>query len=125
MKLKFSIPGNPITKKNSQRMVNVHGRVIPMPSKQFVAYQKDAEKYIPYKWYNINVPCNIKCIYYMPTKRRVDLCNLLAATCDILVHYGVIEDDNCGIAYSHDGSCVVLGCKDNPRVEIEITEIGE
>ncbi len=106
-------------------MVYAKGRVIPIPSKQFLAYQMDAEKHIPYKWYNIDAPCNIKCVYYMPTNRRVDLCNLLAATCDILVHYGVIKDDNCGIAYSHDGSKVVLGCKDNPRVEIEITKLEE
>lgn len=123
--MKFTIHGCPITKKNSMRMVNVRGRVIPIPSKQFVAYQNEAERYIPYKWYNIETPCNIKCVYYMPTKRRVDLCNLLAATCDILVHYGVIADDNCGIAYSHDGSYVVLGCKDKPRVEIEITKLEE
>lgn len=123
--MKFTIKGTPITKKNSQRMVNVRGRVIPIPSKQFTAYQKECEKHIPYKRYNIETPCNIKCVYYMPTKLRVDLCNLLAATCDILVHYGVIADDNCGIAYSHDGSYVVLGEKENPRVEIEITKLGE
>ena len=57
----------------------------------------------------------------MPTRHRVDLANLLAATCDILVHYGVLEDDNSGIVASHDGSCVLYS-KESPRVEIVITE---
>lgn len=60
----------------------------------------------------------------MKTKRKVDLTNLLSGTMDCLVAAGVIEDDNCKIAYSHDGSYVCYD-KENPRVEIEITEIKE
>ena len=58
----------------------------------------------------------------MPTKHRVDLVNLLEATCDILVKVNVLEDDNSNIIISHDGSRVLYD-KDNPRVEIEIQEI--
>lgn len=58
----------------------------------------------------------------MPTKRRVDLVNLLEATCDILVHYGVLADDNSSIVAGHDGSRV-LHDKERPRVEVTITEI--
>ena len=57
----------------------------------------------------------------MPTKHRVDLANLLAATCDILTHYGVLEDDNSMIIVSHDGSRVLYD-KERPRCEIEIQE---
>jgi hypothetical protein len=39
---------------------------------------------------------------------------------DCLVSAGVIEDDNCKIAASHDGSYVDYD-KENPRVEIVIT----
>ena len=58
----------------------------------------------------------------MPTRHRVDLTNLLNATNDILVKAGVLEDDNCKIVVSHDGSRVFYD-KENPRVEIEITEV--
>ena len=60
----------------------------------------------------------------MPTKRRVDLGNLQASTCDILVKYKVIADDNCKIVASMDGSKVFYD-KDNPRTEITITKLEE
>lgn len=61
----------------------------------------------------------------MPTKRRVDLSNLIEAVDDILVKAGVLEDDNYKIVQSHDGSRV-LHDKENPRTEITIeTERGE
>ena len=55
----------------------------------------------------------------MPTRHRVDLVNLLEATCDILVKANVIEDDNCKIIAMHDGSYVTYD-KNNPRVEITL-----
>ena len=58
----------------------------------------------------------------MATRRKVDLVNLLEATCDILVHTGVLEDDNSRIVTGHDGSEVRYD-KENPRVEIEISEV--
>ena len=64
---------------------------------------------------------NMACKYYMPTRRKVDLCNLLAATCDILVAANVLEDDNSRIVASHDG-CEVLYDKQNPRVEITLSD---
>ena len=65
----------------------------------------------------LSTPLNMRCLYYMPTRRKVDLCNLLEATCDIFVEAGVLEDDNSAIVVSHDGSRVLYD-KDNPRVEI-------
>ena len=58
----------------------------------------------------------------MPTRRRVDLVNLLEATDDILVHYKVLEDDNSNIIVSHDGSRVYYD-KENPRCHIFIDEV--
>jgi Holliday junction resolvase RusA-like endonuclease len=55
----------------------------------------------------------------MPTRRKVDLVNLLEATHDILVKYEVLADDNSGIIYSVDGSRVMYD-KENPRTEVEI-----
>ena len=56
----------------------------------------------------------------MPTRRRVDLLNLLEASLDILVDAGILEDDNSSIVVSHDGSRVLYD-KENPRAEITIT----
>ena len=58
----------------------------------------------------------------MPTRRRVDLNNLLEAATDLLVSAGVLKDDHCGIVVSHDGSRVLYD-KDNPRTEITITRV--
>ena len=119
----FTIPGRPITKKNhSQIVVNkATGRAMVIPSKQYKEYEQVAGWYIPCKGRKIAGKVNLACVYYMPTRHKVDLANLLAATCDILVHYGVLEDDNSGIVASHDGSEVRYD-KESPRVEITITE---
>lgn len=127
--LKFTIPGNPITKKNSQRIVRIKNKsgcyfYKIMPSKAFEKYQKECGQYMPTLKKTINFPVNLKCTYYMKTKRIVDLPNLYNATCDILVHYGILEDDKKDIVYSMDGSRVFYE-KNCPRVEIEITELKE
>lgn len=121
--MNITIPGTPITKKNSQRIVKLkNGRPCIKPSERFEIYQREAVWAIPPKVrFGIDRPVTVKCVYYMPTHRRVDLVNLLEATCDILVHYGVIADDNSKIVFSHDGSRVLYD-KERPRVEIEIVE---
>lgn len=70
----------------------------------------------------IGVKVNLKGTFYMPTKRRVDLVNLLEALQDILVLAGVLVDDNSEIVVSTDGSRVLLD-RENPRTEIEITPV--
>lgn len=122
--VKLIIPGPPVTKKNSQRIVKLgNGRHTIRPSKAFEAYQKQAGVFIPGTMRKgLSGRYNVKCVYFMPTRRKVDLVNLLEATCDILVNYRVLEDDNSKIVASHDGSRVEYS-KDNPRVEIEIEEI--
>lgn len=122
--MKFEIPLQPITKKNSQRIVLVYGRPIIMPSKQFKDYEKACGKYITPPSKPIDYPVQVKCIYYMKTKRKVDLTNLLEATDDILVNYKVVEDDNRQIIASHDGSRVYYN-KNEPRVEITISKLEE
>ena len=65
---------------------------------------------------------NIQCLYYMQTRRIVDLVGLLQGTDDLLTDAGVIKDDNSRIVAGHDGSRVLYD-KENPRVEITITPI--
>jgi len=125
--MKITLIGRPITKKNHQQI-----RKNRKTGKSFIA-QADA-----YKQYEsdciyqisafarkaIDYPVNVCCIYYMPTLGRVDLVNLLEATCDILKAAGVVADDNSKIVAAHDGSRVRYD-KENPRVEIEIWRMEE
>lgn len=118
----LTIYGTPITKKNHSQIITnpKTGRKMLIPSKQYVAYEKETIRQIGKVNGTINYPVNMQCVYFMPTRRKVDLCNLLGATCDILVKAGVIEDDNCKIITAHDGSRVDYD-KENPRVEVTFT----
>lgn len=121
----FQIGLTPITKKNSQQIVKAGTRLLVIPSKQYKQYEKDCAAFIPQIPFSaIDTPVNIKCLYYMPTRRRVDLVNLQEATLDVLVKYGVLADDNSNIVVSMDGSRVLLD-RDNPRTEIDIEFINE
>lgn len=116
----LTLYGDPRTKKNSQRLVRAGGRFIPLTSKAYAEYEADCLRQITGdKRKQIDCPVNVGCVYYMATKRRVDLNNLLEATTDILVKAGVLTDDNSRIVAGHDGSRVKYD-KDNPRVEITI-----
>lgn len=113
----------PITKKNSQQLLKVNGRMIIAPSRHYKIFEYHAGEFLElYKFLNIDEPVNVKCVYYMPTRRRVDLVNLQEATLDVLTKYGVIKDDNCGIVMSMDGSRVFYD-KKSPRTEIDITPV--
>lgn len=102
MEYKFTIKLKPITKKNSQQIVkDKTGRPRIVPSSAYKKYEKQCEN-----------------------NRRVDLTNLHEALHDILVHYGVLSDDNCKIIVSTDGSYVDVD-KWEPRTEVTITELEE
>ena len=118
--------GRPITKKNSSQIFRTKsGAPFITPSAQYKQYETDCIwQTPPQARLRIGKPVNVKCVYYMPTHAKTDLCNLLGATCDILVKAGVIEDDNSRIVASHDGSRVRYD-KEHPRVEITITPAEE
>ena len=117
---KTFIPVIPRTKKNNMRIIYSKGRPILLPSEKYVQFEKDCQPYL--EPLNIDYPINVEAIYHRPDKRRVDLCNLHEALCDVLVKYNVVKDDNCNIIYSMDGSKVVYD-KDNPGIELTITEV--
>ena len=119
---KIVIPLQPITKKNHQQIIMAHGRHIVIQANRYLQYEKDAGYFIHCKNANIDYPINLKMVYYMSTKRKVDLGNLQNATCDILVKYKVLADDNCKIVASMDGSRVYYD-KEHPRTEITITKL--
>lgn len=121
--MKLTLYGDPRTKKNSARILKGRsgGRFVA-PSKAFVDYQESCFWQIKRPQSPVSARVNVRCIYYMQTRRKVDLANLIEATCDILVKAGVLADDNSRIVAAHDGSRVDYD-KSNPRVEIEIEEM--
>lgn len=120
--MEIVILGEPRTKKNHPVIARGKGgRPFILPSQQYRNYEQIALSQIGFVD-RVDYPVNVKCKYYMKTRRKVDLCNLLEATCDILVKAGVLADDCSSIVAAHNGSGVFYD-KDNPRVEIEIEAI--
>lgn len=118
--IKFTVKTAPITKKNHQDILRnpKTGKPFVSPSAQYRQYERDAMWFIP-RGIFINEPVNIKCLFYMPTKRKCDLTNLLEAIDDVMVKAGLLADDSYDIIEGHDGSRVLFD-KDNPRTEVEI-----
>ena len=125
----YTIPLPPVTKKNHAQVVHT-GQKCPvcrrgknvrlLPSKQYREYEEAALWCLQRKE-PIDTPVNVQCLFYMPTKRKVDKSNLEEACHDLLVIAGVLADDNRDIIAATDGSRVLYD-KENPRTEIYITD---
>lgn len=121
---RFTIPLQPVTKKNSPRIFidRGTGRPFVAPSRAYKDYEAQAAWYLrPRPERPIERPVNVRMLFYMPTKRRCDLVNLQEAVLDLLVSAGILADDQASVVASMDGSRVLYD-KENPRTEIEITE---
>lgn len=123
--MNFTIQLIPISKKNHQQILKNKktGKRFVAPSKQYRDYERDAMWFVP-KAKQIDYPVNVKCLFYMPTKRLCDLTNMLEAVDDVMVKAGLLKDDNYKIIASHDGSRVLYD-KFNPRTEVYIERITE
>ena len=117
--IRFTIPLNPVTKKNSQRIIRCGKYPKIVPSKAYEKYEKDASPFLPHRGEKFNEPCEVVGLFYMKTRNRVDLPNLEEALDDLLVANGVLEDDNSRIIVSHDGSRVLYDSF-RPRTEVTI-----
>jgi Holliday junction resolvase RusA-like endonuclease len=95
-----------------------------IPSEAFMRYEKDCGWFIRCKGLDINCRVNIRAIFYIDADRTSDLTNYMEALADMLVHYGVIRDDNRKIIVSWDGSRVYVDRK-NPRTEVTIEPLPE
>lgn len=121
--IKFTLPIQPVTKKNSGQIITVGGFPRLIPSKQYLQFEKDCQPYFKQvlnQIGQIDYPINLQAVFYVETKRKIDLPNLLNAVDDAMVKSELILDDNRDIIASHDGSRVYHD-KFNPRIEIEIT----
>ena len=132
--IRYVIKGDPRTKKNHQ-MIAGAGKRCPVCKKREKQWIRQAASHDDYaemaQWQlrprpprPIDCPVNVKCLFYMKTRRRVDGLNLLATIDDLLVSCEILKDDNSNIVVSHDGSRVLFD-KDNPRTEVYITRIKE
>ena len=122
--IKFTLPIRPATKKNSGQIITVVGFPRMIPSKQYLQFEKDCQPYFKQvlnQIGQIDYPINLQAVFYVETKRRIDLPNLLNSVDDAMVKSELILDDNRDIIASHDGSRVYHDTF-NPRIEIEITK---
>lgn len=120
--IKFTIGIEPKTKKNSMQVVIINGRPRLIQSKAYRDYEKAAIPFCPVS--GIDYAVNVKAHYYRRKHHRVDLTNLESALMDVLVKAGTLKDDCANIVVSTDGSRVFYDA-DNPRTEVEITEVTE
>lgn len=123
--IQFIIPVRPATKKNSGQIVMRGKYPRLLPSKQYLAFERASLPFLNHVKTEagiIDYPVNIQCLFFMETRRRVDLANLLNAIDDAAVKSGLILDDNRDIIAGHDGSRVFYD-KNNPRIEITITKM--
>lgn len=120
----------PITKKNHQQILRNRKTGAPFvaPSRQYKEYEARCGQWLMLRggcrMQTIDYPVNVKCIFYVPTRRRVDLTNLEESIDDILVKFGILKDDSYTILAGHDGSRVRID-KESPRTEITITPMEE
>ena len=127
--MKFTIPVKPRTKKNHSSIVRLNnGKTLLLPSKQYREFEQEVIKYLNVHFKHDSKPIskrsNLKCIFYKDKNYRSDLMGYMQAIADVLVKAKILEDDNSNIVFSTDGSRVFLD-KDNPRIEVEITEYEE
>ena len=107
------IPGQPITKKNSQVIRCINGYPLVNQSKAYRAYEKMALKaMLAYPGETIVGPVTVKVLYWLKDRRRPDLTNLLQATADILEKAGVIANDRNIVSW--DGSRI-MGVSRKPQ----------
>ena len=93
-----------------------------IPSKLYKQYEKDCKQYLHKVDKPIDYPVNVKCLFYLPSRRRADLTNYLECIDDVLTKYGVLLDDNYNIVVGHDGSRMCY-FKDYPHTEVYIEPI--
>lgn len=130
MEYRFTIRLDPRTKKNHQQIRRnvATGGMFVSPSRQYKEYLAEAQWLLNSEKARLGLreplrgPLNIKAVYFMGTRRKVDISNLHECLHDVLVTCGIIEDDSCRVIIATDGSRIRYD-KQNPRTEVTITEV--
>lgn len=120
--IKFTIPVNPRSKKNSQQIIfnRKTGKRQIIQNKNYLEFEKSCKAYMP-KINTIDYSINLQCDFYVCDARKRDIANYIEAIQDILVKYKIIDDDNYKIVSSLD-NCTMQIDRQNPRVEVIITK---
>lgn len=132
MRIEFTIPVHPVSKKNSQQIITLKtkygkSRNIIIPSKKYKEFEAECMPFlfqVKSQAGVVNHPVNMAVSFYVSKKLKYDLTNLLEAIDDAAVKSGFLADDNRDIIAGHDGSRVFYD-KLNPRIEITITEMND
>lgn len=130
MRIEFTIPVHPVSKKNSQQIITLRtkygkSRNIIIPSKKYKEFEAECLPFftqVKKQAGVVDFPVNMAVSFFVSKKLKYDLTNLLEAIDDAAVKSGFILDDNRDIIAGHDGSRVFYD-KYNPRIEITITEM--
>lgn len=116
----IKLTGRIPSKKNSKQWIFRGGRKFLVPSANYSAWHE--EKLWELKQYKVKNPitrCKIEILIFFPDNIKSDLTNKAESLMDLLVDYGILEDDNHKICY--DLRLVSGGVdKDNPRAIITI-----
>jgi hypothetical protein len=119
--LTFSIPGQPATKKTSQRIF----RRRILPSKAYCDYEKYCEKFCKAAWADkgkepIDFGVCVKLSVYLKNWIVGDCTGYQQSLADIIQKFGILANDS-WIHWDWEGEHWLAGIdKDNPRVEITI-----
>lgn len=122
MGFKYTILGQPIVKKNTQRSAWINGKPVRYNTVNYKNWERSATFQLRRQAYPpepITTPILLVCKFFMQTKRVVDLSALYEGIQDLLVKEGILADDHARIVIGHDGSRVLYD-KTNPRIEVEI-----
>ncbi len=120
------IYGPPTTKKNSQRVFRVRGRIVIAQSSQACAWEESAILQLQAarnraRFATTEETVNLRAAIYRQ-KNVGDMLNYLAAISDALERAGVVKNDRQIVKL--DG-CQFLVDKVRPRVELEITALAQ
>lgn len=134
----FVVPGQPVTKKNSQIPVKAGRHTVLLPSKAYRAYEKVFKAALGR--YRAQLPhftlgVRVEAHYYLQDRRSYpDLVGLMQATADLMedeyatinhkrtcIKHWLLSNDR--IIKSWDGTKIAGIDKENPRAEIIVTPL--
>lgn len=124
MKICFTIPGAPRTKKNSGRIVRAGGRARMLPSKQVVEWNRAAQLHLipvlqQLSWHPNGITDEVNCCALFYRHALVgDAVGFYQALADALEEAGIVENDR--LIVSWDGSRMLKDAA-NPRIEVTLT----
>jgi hypothetical protein len=123
--MEYEIPGNVRIKKNSRRLFKQDKRIMNLPSKAYMVWEKEAReyliyKYLPHSWGHESDLLHVKALFYYKGAKP-DLSGLLESVGDAFE--GILWEDDKQIV-SWDGSRSYHD-KENPRLILTVEEYKE